>query len=168
MKRLFVLIVILLAACGGTTTTEDSPDTAPEPPKEQTFSTLEAAMNSGLGMKCTFDYQGNKGTVAVKGEMYHTEVTADGQRAHSMSDGENMYVWAEGQEEGIMITKAQLEEAEKEQGEDVQYGMFDTEQEYDFVCLPSVVSGTSFVPPSDVTFIDVETFVEQLVEGMFE
>ena len=116
-------------------------------------------MGSGLGMKCTFDYEGSRGEVLVNGKKYHTTVQSQGQSAHSMSDGTNMYVWAEGQSEGIMITPEDLKEADAES----QYGVFDTDKDYDFTCLPSVVSGNAFIPPSDLKFISIR----QMFEGMF-
>ena len=160
MKRLFVLIVVLmLASCGGTTDSPSSEPAKESAPVKQTFDSLQAAMDSGLGMKCTFNYEGETGEVLVKGEKYSTTIKSEGQLAHSISDGTNMYVWADGQKEGIMVTPQELKEA----GGESQYGVFDQDQKVDFTCLPHVVSGASFQPPGDVKFITIT----ELMESMF-
>jgi len=164
MKRLFVLIIVLmLASCGGA---KDGAAPAKEPEaKQHTFDSLQAAMDSGMGMRCTFAYEDGTGVALVKGGKYSTTVKAEGQVAHSITDGTNMYVWVEGQDGGIMITAAEIKEAGVKA--ESQYGIFDQDKKIAFACLPHVVSGSSFQPPSDIKFITLTEMMEELMEGLF-
>ncbi|MFQ5620669.1 MAG: hypothetical protein ACE5FT_02395 [Candidatus Nanoarchaeia archaeon] len=161
MRRLVVLFVVLmLVACGAPKTgTGVTAPGEPEAPKESKFDTLQAAMDSGLGMKCTFTYKGASGDVFVKGEKFHTVVKAEGQVAHSMSDGPTMYVWAEGHKDGIMVSKAELEDAEAKH----EYGVFDKDEKVPYTCFPWAISGSSFQKPSGVNFMSLT----EMFEGMF-
>jgi len=99
------------------------------------------------------------GEALVKGDKYATTVKTQGQTAHSITDGTNMYVWADGQKEGIMVTPEEIKEA----GAENQYGVFDEDEKVDFDCLPHVVSGASFQPPDNIEFITIT----ELMESMF-
>jgi hypothetical protein len=190
MKKLFaaiaVLMLAMLAACGTQETAppagEPAPvaeeptaapeaaaapaEAAPEETKPSVFKSLKDVISASAAMKCTWtDAKGNSGEMKVKGKQYRMDARGEGGIAHIVSDGAYMYLWSDGQQEGVKIA---LDEVEQLQG---QYGgqaspTPDMEAEMDYSCSPTIVSASDFTPPSGIQFTDMGEMMAKALQGM--
>jgi len=132
----------------------------------ETFSgTLKEAISLGVGMKCTYNVEGNEYEGYVKGENYRgTMMTAEGKTGTVVVKDDCMWIWEEGDTEGLKIcdTAIETEEEDEVAGEG---GVWEQSSggvgsETDYNCVPYAVSDAQFTPPANVNFLDPTEMVE--------
>lgn len=132
------------------------------PQEGQSFTgKLRDALTLGQSMKCTWRQdENNFGTAYIKNEKIRTDVTTDGESAHSIMADNCTYAWEEGTTEGFKMCfePAELEEMEEvpevEVGEEAMpEGDSYQTPDIDYTCEPAVVSDSMFNPPSGVQFV---------------
>jgi hypothetical protein len=174
MKKLLPVILILAVvgigallfigrSRGTTTTPSDSETDTAESPKSDTFvGSLKEAVARGVGMKCTYQVEGNDYEGYIKGKNYRGKIkAAEGDVGEVIIKDDCMWTWAEDENEGIKtcFEDAEIETEEADIWEQPQ-GAVSPDIEYR--CVPYAVSEAQFTPPQDVEFIDLETMLEGL------
>lgn len=172
---LFVIALLLsLAACTGKqeaapaapAAREGAAPTGEEKPeaeeKASVFENLKDAMAANAPMKCTWqDQQGNSGEMLVKGKKFTSEVTAQGMKAHSISDGTYIYAWVEGQPQGTKMKLVETEQQKPQEGQPS--GTPDMSVKVS--CRPAFMTGNEFTPPSDIEFMDLSELMQKYGQG---
>jgi hypothetical protein len=133
------------------------------------LSDLKAALSSGAGYKCTYDFNGMTSESWVKGKKFASKTNVDNQVGHTISDGTWMYSWEDGQRQGVKFNIEEMKRlGEKSQGgQQKQPSMDEVANAASNVrCAPEVMSDSTFTPPSDVEFQDMGAMVKQLQEAM--
>lgn len=171
---LLVAGILLLAGCGnkpadkaGEVGKENKSDVTTETKAEKggVISSIKDAMGLGKAMKCEYKFKSEGGdmtsTAYVNGRKYKAESTVMGKKQIVIFDEEAMYSWAEGEKTGMKMTKACMEEMDKDipktQGNDEPLADAKTDEEFfddakDVSCVP--YSGADFSIPTDVIFTD--------------
>lgn len=141
------------------------------------FGSLASLFGRGENIRCdftsTFEGEEASGTFYTNGENFRVDSeysTADGVMTSSMiNDGEYMYTWGQSPE-GAMAVKMPILEAQGEGSVDYESddneASFDIDQQVDYDCARWSVDASVFVPPSDVTFMDMEAMMQGMMEGM--
>ena len=180
MKKAFTLTVCLLFLCaciggdkeGGQTNTGEGPQESSnqqqgdsqadssrdtqDDDEQGLINDLAEAVSSGLGYACTYKVNGGQVVTYVKGESYKTTVDAEGVMMTTISDGEKVYTWQEGQSQGYLINYDDVEEM---QPEDDQPNYADMKEMSDAAlnveCRRKMISESQFNPPADINFVDL-------------
>lgn len=173
IKKITILFLLLLLFSVGCTVKETSVEKEDTEEKESIKGSINDLIAKGKSMKCTWDMKvegsTSSATMFIKGEKYRQDITLGDQKTHMLSDGEYMYMWSSMQEQGTKINLEKMEEL----GEDMQSEtdvdaaqakMSDMDAEYDFKCLPWVVSENKFKVPSDIEFMDLTSMMEGFAE----
>jgi len=137
------------------------------------LSELAAVMQAGGSMACTMtNTEGEVVEYWVMGEKMRASGIQDaeeGRVSTIINDGEYVYTWVEGGTEGMKFavasTEAMAAEAEEvmqsvpdlQTEEDVAYY---EDQGYTIDCEPRNLSASDFVPPSEVTFVDMAELLQ--------
>jgi len=132
---------------------------------EESFTgTLKEAISLGVGMKCSYNVQGNEYEGYIKGEQYRgTMMTAEGKSGTVIVKDDCMWTWSEGDTEGLMICDTETEEGEEAEGfGGVWEESSGTAGEVSYNCVPTAVSDSQFTPPANVNFLDPTEMVEVL------
>jgi hypothetical protein len=180
-----LIVAISLSACS-TTNDSLSPYTPGEDSSNQDSSNDDSNDNSeiisrlvsvdilkeeGASVHCTF--QGEYEGIMVSHDLYvddnrlkvYTTQLIDGQQQESnmIMDDTHMYVWSS---ESPMAMKMSLDLVNEANDEDVQ--TTDTAQEFPYECTSWKPSKSSFVPPSDIEFVDFDSIFLAFSEMSFE
>jgi hypothetical protein len=122
--------------------------------------TLKEAVALGVGMKCTYEIEGNKYEGYIKGENYRGKIkTAEGKEGGVIMKGNCMWTWTEGESQGVKICydETDVETEETDVWEQPQ-GTVGPDMTY--TCVPAAVTDAQFTPPADVNFLDLESMME--------
>jgi len=114
--------------------------------------TLMDAIKLGVGMKCTYEVEGNEYEGYIKGEQYKGKMkTTEGKEAEVIVKDNCMWTWAENETQGMKIC---FEESETESTNiwDQPQGAMGTDMNYK--CLPAAITDAQFDPPSNIEFIN--------------
>lgn len=128
---------------------------------EKFTGTLKEAVALGVGMKCTYNVEGNEYAGYVKGENYRGSMkNVEGQVGEVIVKDNCMWTWSEDQVQGVKMCFEETEAAETES-----VSIWDREEvgaaaEVAYSCMPYAVSDSQFTPPSDVQFMDMESIME--------
>jgi hypothetical protein len=134
----------------------------------QALSDLSAAMKSGVGYKCVYNYNGVQTQTWVKGQKFATQTAVEGATSHMVSDGTWMYIWSEGQNEGMKMNLQQLKsmgQGSRPQGSEASDMNEVARSASNVQCSPDVTADSQFTPPSSVTFQDYGEMLKSL-QGM--
>lgn len=143
---------------------------------------LATAMEQGKPIHCTMtdtegavvDYYNSGEKMKVAG-MNVNDQTENG---FMINDGEYMYIWSEGETEGIKYPVSEVEEMQKSAQEysEMQVDTPDFRNEADVTeyenrgytinCDETTIEDSMFVPPSDITFMDVAAQMEEQFSQM--
>ncbi|NMC36038.1 hypothetical protein GYA49_03250 [Candidatus Beckwithbacteria bacterium] len=166
LKRYFILLVgaVLLASCslpgaGKQGNNGNQAGAGNQAGKGNPFSgSLKAAMELGVPIKCsssvdTDDGQGQVDGI-IQGNQYAGIMTMNGQKANVLLTDNCMWSWKEGDTSGIKMC---FEPAEGSEDDNTPFGNIDPNQLNENVnCMPTVISPSTFTPPSNISFIDVD------------
>lgn len=153
------LLALLLVACS---TAPASTDTgATQATEDSVLTDIKGLFASGAAVKCTVKHEGVTATMYMSGKNQRIESASAEGSANIISDGTMMYMWS-----GAEGVKINLEKAQ-EMGDNAPTGDIDTPEDWvnnagDVKCYPWVVSGSMFVPPSNVKFTDLTAMMEQM------
>jgi len=136
---------------GGVSPEEASQGGGGAAPQEKSFTgKIADALKLGQAMKCTWSEGGITAVSYIKGGKYRSEVTSDGEKINYLYRDDCVYLWGEGEAQGIKWCGVSAEGgAPGSEG-----GAFGAELGYDYSCLPAVVSDSLFELPQGVSFVD--------------
>lgn len=181
-----VFAVMALSACGAPAqdqtadqTSTTLQDIATKNNADGTFSgTLKGLMGMGKAQKCTWsDGSGMSGVVYISGNKMHTEMKGIAKNEMGMagdmlmiSDGEWVYTWDSTTKQGMKMKDEMKDEYEEvaedymaEAPDDMVADMID--ETYDYKCENWKADNSKFVPPTDVTFQDMNAMLENMKQG---
>lgn len=177
---LAVVIAVMIAVAGiagyltlnrsNTTSPNATRNTSEESSQHDEAHSLRELLGLGTNLECTFSDQetGSNGTVYVGGESQmrgdFTSV-ADTQtvNGHIMVDGDNMYLWTDGETQGF---KASLSASQELAEQSIGIGAFDVNKDVDYECHNWAPDNSKFTLPSNVEFQDFSAMMESMGEMM--
>ena len=177
-------VVFVLSGCGKQATTDQSTEGSKIKTEVQTqkqdsgsvISSIKDAMNLGKKMKCeyTMKVEGSdpiKSTAFIEGKKFKSVGAFNGIVSNTIFDGETMYLWQEGQKNGMKMTMTcinSLKESLPQDKEDGQEAKSPEDQFKDATetsCFPTTES-VDFSAPTTVTFVDQCEMLKGLTESM--
>lgn len=134
---------------------------------------LEKILGLGKSLKCTWGVEGTSGTSWVKSGKVYSEMEAQGQISKTIVSDNCMWVWAEGQTQGVKScydSFAAMQQASAdsniEASAEQSAGDAGISPQVSYNCQAATVAESKFVPPSGVEFINLNEIVPTGVEGM--
>jgi hypothetical protein len=126
---------------------------------ESFVGTLKEAIALGVGMECTYMFEGNEYQGVIKGENYKGEMlSADGKLVSVIVKDNCMWTWEQGSAQGMTFC---TEEVAMEGEDEVNGGSSIWDQPEsasspgaNYNCSPATISDSQFTPPADVEFLD--------------
>lgn len=134
----------------------------------ETFTgSLREMLGLGRAMRCTWSKgEAASGVAWVKGEMFYSEIEAQGEQNYSIFKDNCMWSWQEGRPQGVKMCFSPEEAEELISGESEASQQTDTgtsmPTEVQYNCQPTAVSDNKFNPPEDIEFLDVD----QMMQGI--
>jgi hypothetical protein len=126
---------------------------------------MAAALASGGSYKCTYTYEGGRSETRIKGNRYWSKSTAGGRTGYSVNDGEWVYIWSEGEKNGVKFNIKEMEDMQEDAEEQ---GYTDIGEVADVAvdvdCRPDVISDSVFKPPTNIQFQDMGETLKQMEE----
>ncbi len=192
LKTLLLLfsLTLILTGCNlfsSLTGTDDTQEQGTEPTSttgtndtdggsESLVGSITDLLQRGIPMHCTVTYteEDSTGTVNtyVANNKFYTEIAAvlnDGteQTYYALSDGEWSYMWSPEQGQGI---KMQFDATQFEEGFDLpdtpgletEVDQPDYSQDYNYNCTPWIPDNSKFTPPTDITFMDMDSLLNAI------
>lgn len=175
MKKLLVLVVLLLLIGLGWYMSRDGnnvnevgsmKENVEEATQGAFTGTMAAAVKLGAPFKCTYSVDGVESEGYIKGKNYRgTMMSPTGEKAEIIMKDNCMWSWSEnGQgmtscydpgEAEEMMWSGEEDQAMMEEAADLEESTLpDVKVEYN--CAPAIISDDMFVPPDDVTFMDLQ------------
>jgi hypothetical protein len=125
---------------------------------------LRSALASNFSFKCTYTYEGEEGRSLISEGKYRSRITLDDKIVNSISDGELVYTWIEGEHSGSIFNVSEIVGAIQ----DTRYTYSDLKyisyKAVDVDCAPYYVSDGMFNPPPYVDFNDVNEVLKRIAE----
>jgi len=163
-----VVILILLAAGGflflnksGTSPLQNSRTATGTSQK----SSLKALLGLGTNQKCSYSDQesGSSGTLYLgngnaRGD-FLTTANGSEQGSHMIIDGQSMYVWTEGENQGFMMKRDAIEDIQENSAGNAPKTV-DINEEVDYDCSSWSPDSSMFSAPSNVTFQDYSSIMQ--------
>lgn len=169
-----VAVVILLAFGAGAfvlskkstqPSTTSNNQTTTQTESAQSKKSLKDLMGLGITQECKFTDQtsASQGVVHTSGNKVHGRftTTVEGQTmvSNMLSDSETIYIWTEGQAQGMKMTVSSMDDFSD--APDEQKGSVNLNQQVDYSCGVWVVDPTVFEVPTNVEFQDLSAIMEQ-------
>ena len=181
MNKKLILIgslvgALILGGCGTTTspTAVVEPTATPTPKTETAKAALKDLLAGGKVQKCTWatDENGSSvgGVMYISGKKFRQErnITDPKTQAvttsYSLSDGESVYTWGGTMgTRGIKVSLASIENivTGNPSGTPSQVNAV-LDQQYQYQCEPWAADESQFVPPTGVTFSDMDSLLKNL------
>ncbi|MBI4150961.1 hypothetical protein HY492_02435 [Candidatus Woesearchaeota archaeon] len=172
MKKLIGLIALLvLAACssGAPAVSTEMPvpgSDADEMVVEESFTdNLASIFSSGTAAKCVVTSTDGEATIYVSGMNQRMDAMANGDTMHSIVDSSTIYIWTDRENKGFKMSKRAMEDtasqASQYQGQTPET-YASSAPDANVRCSPWVVSGSMFMPPSNVEFQDLDEMMAQV------
>ena len=183
---LLVVGILLLAGCGNKPANKagemgkgnkDNITTETKNGNGGVISSIKDAMGLGKEMKCAYKFKGEAGditsTAYVNGKKYKAESTVMGKKQIVIFDETAMYSWAEGEKNGMKMTKVCMEEMEKnipktQGGQEPATDSISDEEFFenstDVSCMP--YSGADFSVPKDIIFADQCEMLKNIMKDL--
>jgi hypothetical protein len=134
-------------------------------PAGSAINSIKDAMGLGTQMKCTYSTTASDGSTFqsvayVEGQKYKSTATVAGKTMDTLFDGENMYIWTDGQTTGMKMAISCINDLKaslpQNQQNNPAAGVQSPEDQFknatNTSCSPA--SGTDFSVPAGVTFTD--------------
>jgi len=156
LKKVVIAIVLILLALGGYYYFSRSKGAVGVPGTGgiQKFSTLKAAIDLGVPLKCSYSVNGNEYEGYVKGKQWRGKIkTAEGQVGEVIMKDNCMWSWGNQEKQGM---KTCFEETE-----DGDVWDQDTTVGIEYNCMPAAVTDAEFTPPADIQFMDLDQMMQQ-------
>lgn len=146
--------------------------TAPGSSQQETVTgSLQKLLGMGKSLKCTWSAEEASGTSWIKNQNVYTEVQAQGQTSKTIMKDNCMWVWAEGQAQGVKSCYQSFEEMQEEataegteDGQDT--GSAAVAPNVNYNCVPASIADSKFNPPQDVQFMDLNETMPSGIEDM--
>lgn len=153
MKRLWLLIPMAVLLVGCTRTTAPGQPEAGDTQQGEPFSgTLKAAMLLGVPMKCSYTLpDGTAAEGVIQGKNYRGTMMSQGKVGTVLIKDNCMWSWEEGSAQGAQMC-FEPEAADESLWEGDETGTGDI----NYTCLPTVVTGAEFEPPTSVSFLNLD------------
>lgn len=117
---------------------------------------LASAISSGSGYKCTYTYEKLSAEAWVKGGRFLAKSSFEGKIQNSLSDGTWMYMWSEGERDGMKFNIKEMQELGEETKESEYAGVDEiADSALDVDCRPENIEDKTFTPPSSISFQDM-------------
>ncbi|MBN1168909.1 hypothetical protein JXA63_03375 [Candidatus Woesebacteria bacterium] len=131
---------------------------------EKFTGSLKEAIALGVGMKCSYEFDGNQYEGYVKGENYRGKmVNTDGQVGEIIMKDNCMWTWSEDEGQGIKTCFEEVDGQDTEEGEE-SVSIWDQkamdESGISYTCVPSSVADSQFTPPSNINFMDIDSMMQ--------
>lgn len=133
---------------------------------------LKDLMGLGLTQECKFtdSVSGSQGVVHTQGNKIHGQFTINLESqtmvSNMLSDGENIYIWSEGQPQGMKMAISSMDDF-SDAPED-QKGSVDLNQQVDYSCGVWVVDPSVFEIPTNIEFQDLSALMQETQQMMEE
>ncbi|HUS60220.1 MAG TPA: hypothetical protein VMX76_02445 [Nevskiaceae bacterium] len=124
---------------------------------------LKDALLKGQSMKCTWKKDDNNfATSYIKNQKIYTEMTQAGKKMYSIMVDDCTYSWEQGKTEGFKFCFEPEEGGEEgvEEGA-IPEGYSAQAPDYDYQCVPTIVSDSKFEPPTNINFINPQEMMGQ-------
>lgn len=166
---LVALAVVALLAIGAYLLTTTKKVATTETIKTQTENTIDTQntiknlLASNSPQQCSYtDPEGaSNGTVYVaNGKMageFNVNSPQGAVTSHMFSDGTDMYIWMDGQPQGIMMSLSGAQEPNTSTTSATQN--VDVNKPFDFDCVEWTVDETMFAKPTSVTFVNMNSLI---------
>jgi len=159
MKKILIVAAatILLTACNKTN------------PLQETVQKAKQKVTQNQQMICTYEMDGEE----IKSYMKKGKVRTEMGDFITISDGEYIWSWSEKERTGTKMSVREPDEDEqpgkmemptKEEMQDINEMMKKMQEEMKASCKPASISDDKFVPPSDVTFTDMDEQMKKMEE----
>lgn len=127
-----------------------------EKTQEAITGSLKLAVEKGIPMKCTYKQGENQFEGYLKGKMWRGKMESNGDTSEVIIKDNCMWSWnsADKTKQGAKICFEQKDE-KTGQTKDVWEESGVESNDVQYTCLPANVSDTTFEPPADITFIDL-------------
>lgn len=173
-----VIGLLVLGGCGTATTTTVNvmPTTAEKVQTGSAATSLKDLLAGGKDQKCTWTVEENgsnmTGTLYISGKKFKQEVTvidpetkAENQM-FSLSDGESIYTWSSAMgTQGFKTSIAEMQNVATGAPTSVPaQGKVDLNKQYQYQCEPWTVGEADLAPPTNVTFTDMASQLQQIKE----
>lgn len=192
-KYIFIAILLVfpffLAGClnkTATTTSDNSDSTGTKTTDSDSeemniMGSLADLLKLGKSLKCTGEYKDEETemsmTVYASGEKSYTEsqtkMNGEEFKGYSIYDGEWVYTWGDQMENGTKMKVEDVEDLEADTphpDEEIDEEAIEASKEYmenfNYKCMPWIPNADKFTPPSDIEFIDMSTFMQDISESM--
>lgn len=150
----FISLFLLIGA--GCMNTPSGGDNGGSGGGDEAFSgSLQAALQLGKAMKCTWSTNEGDGITYVKGDNVRTESTADGKKGYIIGKDNCTYIWEDGASDGIQFCQDEsttltggAADGSPASGDE----SFDPDPGVDVDCRVQKVNDSMFEPPSNVNF----------------
>ncbi len=134
---------------------EVSNNKANETVKEDIFSgSLKAAMELGVPFKCTSSVETGEGQAesegVIQGKQYKGKMTIEGKSTNVIMKDNCMWSWQDGESNGIETCFEPTDE-----DEDI-WDIDNEEFDKNVKCVPTVVTGETFLPPTNINFLNLD------------
>lgn len=123
--------------------------------KLQSFTSLKAAVELGVPMKCSYKVEGAEYEGYIKGKQWRGKMkSADGKFGEVILKDNCMWSWTSEDAQGLTMC------FEPEEGEDDVWDQQDmTDVEYN--CVPTAITDAKFDPPSNIKFLNLQEMMQQ-------
>lgn len=120
---------------------------------------LKAAMELGMPFKCTNSVETGEGEAVsegiIQGKQYRGKMTINGRSTNVIMKDNCMWSWQDNDSNGMKTCFEPTEE-----GEDT-WDSNNEEFDKNVKCVPTVVTGESFLPPTNVNFLNLDELGKQ-------
>ncbi|HLD51452.1 hypothetical protein A3K34_04780 [candidate division WWE3 bacterium RIFOXYC1_FULL_40_10] len=126
----------------------------------------------GLPQKCSGEFGDTKTVAYISGNKSYSEITSTSeelgeQTFYSIFDGDWFYSWGGPLKNGTKMKASDIQESVDVADPDIDKTKFkDVQQDLDYSCVPWIVDGSKFVPPSDVNFVDFGESLKEITKGL--
>lgn len=177
---IIIVVVVLLILIGGgvfflmshsNKTSESAQSANPQAQSPQKKSLFDFFSMAG-SQKCTFSDGNNTssgvvyiGNGKMRGDFQSASSTKTG-ATHMVNDGTYIYMWTDGQQSGYKMSLAVMKQQEAQITESPSNGTsssqpVDMQQKADYSCGPWSVDASLFTVPTNVTFTDYSSMMQQ-------
>lgn len=165
---LFLLLVVFLSGCAkkepqsvGSGAKEQKQEKQSSEETKSFTGSLMDALKLGKSLKCQWKKDANNfGTAWIKGKNYKSENTIDGKKGFIIHKDGCTYIWTNEENKGMKMCQEENQaetEANKENIADQKEAGDQAkawQKNYNYHCLPAILSDGQFNPPANITFSD--------------
>jgi hypothetical protein len=169
----FVFAAVVLSGCGAQKAAETGMGGDTSVPMEEEFPRNDwmSLLGDGKSIECTLPGEGMMTKISAEGKKYRTETVIDGKKHLSVSDGDMMWTWIEGEKHGMKMEFSCMDEIRttipEEGGSAPEYAASPEEvigEVPDIAC--SETGSVDISVPADVVFSDQCALIRTQLQAM--